>query len=119
MGEAQTAKLTDFGIVKAAEGTRLTRTGTLLGTPAYMSPEQARGIAITESTDVYSLGVVAYEMLSGRVPFTGDTMAVLHAHATILRIWPFCRRRCRASWAGPWRRIPRSGTRARERWLKR
>ena len=81
LGADQTAKLTDFGIVKAAEGTRLTRTGTLLGTPAYMSPEQARGTAITRSTDIYSLGVVAYEMLSGRVPFSGDTMAVLHAHA--------------------------------------
>lgn len=81
LGADQTAKLTDFGIVKAAEGTRLTRTGALLGTPAYMSPEQARGAAITPSTDIYSLGVVAYEMLSGRVPFSGDTMAVLHAHA--------------------------------------
>jgi len=81
LGPGETAKLTDFGIVKAADGTSLTRTGTLLGTPAYMSPEQARGTTITRSTDVYSLGVVAYEMLSGRVPFTGDTAAVLHAHA--------------------------------------
>jgi Tol biopolymer transport system component/serine/threonine protein kinase len=74
-------KLTDFGIVKAAEGTRLTQTGTLLGTPEYMSPEQARGLGVERRTDIYSLGVVAYEMLSGRVPFSGDTMAVLHAHA--------------------------------------
>jgi serine/threonine protein kinase len=75
-----TAKLVDFGIVKAAEGTRLTQTGTLLGTPAYMSPEQAKGAAIGQGTDIYSLGVVTYEMLSGRVPFTGPTVAVLHAH---------------------------------------
>jgi serine/threonine protein kinase len=75
-----TAKLVDFGIVKAAEGTRLTQTGTLLGTPAYMSPEQARGTGIEKATDIYSLGVVTYEMLAGRVPFTGPTMAVLHAH---------------------------------------
>jgi serine/threonine protein kinase len=75
-----TVKLTDFGIVKAAEGTRLTQTGKLLGTPAYMSPEQARGSGIGYGTDIYSLGVVAYEMLSGQVPFSGDTMAVLHAH---------------------------------------
>jgi serine/threonine protein kinase len=75
-----TAKLTDFGIVKPSEGPRLTQTGTLLGTPAYMSPEQARGTAIGPGTDIYSLGVVTYEMLSGRVPFSGPTMAVLHAH---------------------------------------
>jgi serine/threonine protein kinase len=81
LGAGQTAKLTDFGIVKAAEGSRLTQTGTLLGTPAYMSPQQARGIHITYRTDIYSLGVVAYEMLAGRVPFNGETMAVLHAHA--------------------------------------
>jgi hypothetical protein len=74
------AKLTDFGIVKPSEGTRLTQTGALLGTPAYMSPEQARGSAIGHATDIYSLGIVTYEMLSGRVPFSGPTMAVLHAH---------------------------------------
>jgi serine/threonine-protein kinase len=75
------AKLTDFGIVKPSEGTRLTQTGMLLGTPAYMSPEQARGATIGKATDIYSLAVVTYEMLSGRVPFSGSTMAVLHAHA--------------------------------------
>jgi len=75
-----TAKLTDFGIVQATGGTRLTQTGTLLGTPAYMSPEQARGAEVGQGTDIYSLGVVSYEMLSGRVPFSGPTMAVLHAH---------------------------------------
>ncbi|HHE72547.1 MAG TPA: DUF2817 domain-containing protein, partial [Chloroflexi bacterium] len=74
------AKLTDFGIVKAAEETRLTQTGTLLGTPEYMSPEQAKGLGIDYRSDIYSLGVVAYEMLTGRAPFSGDTMAVLHAH---------------------------------------
>jgi serine/threonine-protein kinase len=76
-----TAKLTDFGIVKPSEGTRLTQTGMLLGTPAYMSPEQAKGATIGKDTDIYSLAVVTYEMLSGRVPFSGSTMAVLHAHA--------------------------------------
>jgi Tol biopolymer transport system component/predicted Ser/Thr protein kinase len=75
------AKLTDFGIVKAAEGTRLTQTGTLLGTPEYMSPEQAIGESTGPATDIYSLAVVAYELLSGRTPFRGETMAVLHAHA--------------------------------------
>jgi Tol biopolymer transport system component len=74
------AQLTDFGIVKAAEGMRLTQTGTLLGTPEYMSPEQAKGLGLDHRSDVYSLGVVAYEMLMGRTPFSGETMAVLHAH---------------------------------------
>ena len=74
------AKLTDFGIVRPSEGTRLTQTGALLGTAAYMSPEQARGTGIERATDIYSLGVVTYEMLCGGVPFSGQTMAVLHAH---------------------------------------
>jgi serine/threonine protein kinase len=75
-----TAKLTDFGIVKPSEGTRLTRTGSLLGTPAYMSPEQAKDDGIGSATDIYSLGIVTYELLSGGVPFSGQTVAVLHAH---------------------------------------
>ena len=65
--------LTDFGIARAAEQTRLTATGTLMGTPEYMSPEQAWGEQIGHQTDLYSLAVVAYEMLSGRVPFSGTT----------------------------------------------
>ncbi|HHE73293.1 MAG TPA: hypothetical protein ENL34_13545 [Chloroflexi bacterium] len=80
LGAGGVAKLTDFGIVKAAEGTRLTQTGTVLGTPEYMSPEQAKGLGVDRHSDIYSLGVVAYEMLAGRVPFSGDTLAVLHAH---------------------------------------
>ena len=80
LGAGGMAKLTDFGIVRAAEGTRLTQTGTLLGTPEYMSPEHIRGRGVDARSDIYSLGVVAYEMLTGRVPFSGDTMAVLHAH---------------------------------------
>jgi serine/threonine protein kinase len=80
LGAEGVAKLTDFGIVRAAEGTRLTQTGTLLGTPEYMSPEQAKGLGVDRRSDIYSLGVVAYEALTGRGPFSGDTLAVLHAH---------------------------------------
>jgi serine/threonine-protein kinase len=71
--------LTDFGVARAAQETRLTATGALIGTPRYMSPEQARGMAVDYRTDIYSLGVVAYEMLTGQAPFTATTPhAVLH-----------------------------------------
>ena len=73
--------LSDFGIVHAAALTRLTRAGTIIGTVQYMSPEQAKGEKIDARSDIYSLGIVAYEMLSGRVPFMAETdAAILHAH---------------------------------------
>jgi len=77
------AFLTDFGIAKAAEGTRITRTGMLMGTPEYMSPEQAQGQTLDWRTDIYSLGVVVYEMLTGQAPFTGDTARLLYSHAHV------------------------------------
>ena len=75
------AILMDFGLVRAAEGTSLTRTGTFLGTPEYMSPEQAMGTQVDGRSDIYSLGVVIYRMLTGRVPFARTTpLGVTYAH---------------------------------------
>ena len=71
------AKVTDFGIVRAADGTRITRTGVLLGTPEYMSPEQAEGEEVDRRTDLYALGVVLYQMVTGEVPFGGTTPHVV------------------------------------------
>ncbi|MBI5668776.1 MAG: serine/threonine protein kinase [Chloroflexi bacterium] len=78
------ALLADFGIVKLAEGeARLTVTGGLVGTPAYMAPEQGRGEVITSKADLYSLGVVVYEMITGKKPYTAPTpMQVVLKHMT-------------------------------------
>lgn len=77
------ALVTDFGIAHLAEASRLTQDGHVLGTVHYMSPEQARGDALDGRSDLYSLGVVAYQMLSGRLPFEGlPAAAVIVAHAT-------------------------------------
>ncbi len=71
--------LTDFGIARAAQETRLTGTGMIVGTPEYMSPEQAQGLTVDARSDQYSLAVVAYEMLSGEVPFKADsTLALMY-----------------------------------------
>src|SRR5947209_7866352 len=77
-------KLTDFGIVRVAEAAGLTNSGIVLGTADYLSPEQARGENLTASSDLYSLGVVMFEMLAGRPPFVGPTavsIAMQHASA--------------------------------------
>ena len=67
------AKVTDFGIARSLEAEGLTMTGRVLGTTDYVSPEQALGEPVTEQSDVYSLGICLYEMLSGEVPFRADT----------------------------------------------
>jgi uncharacterized protein YraI len=75
------ATLMDFGLVRAAEGTSLTRTGMVMGTPEYMSPEQALGEEVDGRSDIYSLGIMLYKMLSGKVPFARTTpYAITYAH---------------------------------------
>jgi hypothetical protein len=70
------AKVMDFGIARTAGGTK-TRTGIIKGTPFYMSPEQAAGTGITGASDIFSLGVLFYQLLTGQLPFTGENLATI------------------------------------------
>jgi len=80
--EDDVLKIADFGIARAAELTRLTQHGTVLGTAAYLSPEQAAGQEVTAATDIYSLGAVVYELLTGRPPYEFESLAELAAQQT-------------------------------------
>jgi predicted Ser/Thr protein kinase len=85
LDRAGSAYLTDFGLARLLCGgeTQLTATGTLIGTPAYMSPEQGKGLELTPASDIYSLGVVLYELFTGRVPFEADTpWGVIEKHVS-------------------------------------
>ncbi len=75
--------LADFGIARLCDATRLTRTGTVVGTPVYMAPEVAAGKPAEVASDLYSLAVMSYELLAGRPPFDGENvLSILHQHAT-------------------------------------
>ena len=80
LGPGGVVKVTDFGIAHAAGAAPLTRTGTLVGTPAYLAPERAAGEPATSASDLYSLGIVGYECLTGAPPFTGTPVEVALAH---------------------------------------
>ena len=75
-----TVKVTDFGISYAAGSAPLTATGLVYGTPAYLAPERAAGASATAASDLYSLGIVGYQCLTGELPFTGDPLQLALAH---------------------------------------
>jgi eukaryotic-like serine/threonine-protein kinase len=77
-----TIKIADFGIARGSHGTELTEAGTILGTAAYLAPEQAEGGRVTPRTDLYSLGVVLYELLTGERPWRVDSLADLGRRRT-------------------------------------
>ncbi len=84
INDQDNVKIVDFGLAAAASHTdsRITKSGILIGTPTYMSPEQARGKTIDSRTDIYSLGILMYSMAAGRPPYKGDdAMAILFQHA--------------------------------------
>jgi serine/threonine-protein kinase len=115
-GDREVAKVVDFGIAKAiAESPHeaLTRSGLVIGTPEFMSPEQLRGKALDARTDIYSLSLLAFEMLTGKLPFEGRTQQEMMIAR--LRNDPtststrWSRRSCCEAWSG----TPRTATRRR------
>ena len=80
--DTMTAKLTDFGIAKLASSEVVTQLGLALGSPSYMSPEQAAGQPVDARSDLYALGVTLYQMVTGVLPFSGETTAIMSQHIT-------------------------------------
>lgn len=84
---SHTVKLADLGLALPGYGARISRAGLIVGTPSYMAPEQAMGQKVDARTDLYALGILLYELTTGRLPFTGEALAVVsqHVHAPVVR----------------------------------
>jgi serine/threonine protein kinase len=83
-----TLKIADFGIARSLDGTQLTQAGTVLGTAGYLAPEQAAGAQVTAAADIYALGAVLYELLTGRPPYEADSLAELFVKQAEASITP-------------------------------
>jgi serine/threonine protein kinase len=111
-----TAKIGDFGLALAVDLSRLTQSGMMVGTVTYMPPEQAMSGKVTAKADLYSLGAMLYEMVTGRPPFVGDdSVAIIGQHINTPPVsptpgtGPTCPRRWRRSFCNYWRKTPRNG----------
>jgi serine/threonine-protein kinase len=82
MNEKGLVKIVDFGIASVSSATdqTLTKTGSIIGTPAYLSPERAKGFEADHRSDIYALGIIAYAMFAGQLPYTGEPMSLLFQH---------------------------------------
>jgi serine/threonine-protein kinase len=124
VGQRISVKLADLGLALPGYGERISRDGLILGTASYIAPEQALGQQVDGRTDLYALGVLLYEMTTGRLPFTGDdplTIVSQHVHAPVVPprvLRPDLPARSKPSSCVSWKRVRRrdSRQRMRRRW---
>ncbi len=116
-------KVTDFGISRTS-ASQMTEAGSIVGTAQYLSPEQARGAPVDQRSDIYSVGIVLYELLTGQLPFTGETPLeiAMNISPRSPSLPPHCGRRSppTSTWSccGRSRRIRPTASRVRRRWTR-